>query len=453
MSDYIIPENFIGNAKQLDSLDNIASLYSIEVALLKAVVEIESSGEGFLPSNKPVILFESHIFHSFTNGKYVGITDSNGKPISTRYWDRNTYGAAGDWQYHRLSIAYGLDKNAALKSCSWGMFQVMGFNYNLCGNDSIEEMIYKMCESEDEQVKLAMNFMERNNCLTKLRQKDFAGFAELYNGSGYRENQYDVKLERAYNKHLSNIHITPIKKSKTLVLGDSLAYGVAGFIKDCINLAVVGSGYNHWKNNINSINFEGYNNVFISMGLNDFPNNEEVYTNNIKFILDNIISRDRTNSVKNIFYLKPTTRNIRRDLIDPSKLISKILIKLQDYYKKLIIIEIDYPVLNKMIGADKLHYTSEGYRNIAFLLASNINNDYPLIKMGYTGIDVKFLQSALYEIDKSKYNVGKKDGIFGNKTIEVIRNYQKDNNLSIDGIVGSGTWGSIIFNYNKIYEQ
>lgn len=458
MSNSIIPENFIGNAKKLDDnekikLQSLADFHKIELALVKAVIEIESSGNGFLSNNKPIILFESHIFGNLTQHKYSTITDSAGRPISTRNWNRSTYGATGDWQYHRLSIALNLDEDAALKSCSWGLFQIMGFNYELCKYSNIKEMVSNICESEYNQVEAAFNFMVSTGSLEKLKIKDFAGFARIYNGAGYAENQYDIKLQRAYQKHSANTHIEPVEKNKTLIVGDSLAYGVGAFIQNSDNKAVVGSGYNHWKSAINNLNYEGYNNVFISLGLNDFPSNETEYKDNIRFILNTIISRDKTNSINNIIYLKPTTKSIRRDLIEPSKLIGKILSSLSEEFKKLIIIEVEYPVLNKMLAGDKLHYSSEGYRNIAFLVSSYIDNKFPMIKKGYSGIDVKFLQSVLYELDKEKYNVGVKDGIFGNKTDSIIKLYQKDDNLIIDGIVGNGTWGSLLFKYNKLYED
>lgn len=52
------------------------------------------------------------------------------------------------------------------------------------------------------------------------------------------------------------------------------------------------------------------------------------------------------------------------------------------------------------------------------------------------GEDVKALQTAL---DKLGYAVGKIDGVFGERTEETVRVYQKNEKLSVDGIAGKNT--------------
>ena len=41
-----------------------------EVAAIKAVASVESLGSPFLSNGQPKILFEAHIFHRLTKGKY-----------------------------------------------------------------------------------------------------------------------------------------------------------------------------------------------------------------------------------------------------------------------------------------------------------------------------------------------------------------------------------------------
>ena len=73
------------------------------------------------------------------------------------------------------------------------------------------------------------------------------------------------------------------------------------------------------------------------------------------------------------------------------------------------------------------------------------NNNQPLLKNGSTGSDVKKLQQSLID---AGYDVGKTgaDGIYGPKTTEAVRQYQKDNGLSVDGIAGPKTMGSMYGN-------
>lgn len=58
------------------------------------------------------------------------------------------------------------------------------------------------------------------------------------------------------------------------------------------------------------------------------------------------------------------------------------------------------------------------------------------LKKGCRGVDVQELQK---ELKKRKYDVGAVDGIFGDKTKNAVKKFQKDNKLYADGIVGKNT--------------
>jgi len=63
----------------------------------------------------------------------------------------------------------------------------------------------------------------------------------------------------------------------------------------------------------------------------------------------------------------------------------------------------------------------------------------PTIRKGSRGEDVRYCQEQLI---KRGYDVGKTgaDGIFGNGTLAAVKNFQRDNGLSADGVVGPRTW-------------
>lgn len=67
-------------------------------------------------------------------------------------------------------------------------------------------------------------------------------------------------------------------------------------------------------------------------------------------------------------------------------------------------------------------------------------NTRKTVKKGSKGEDVVYLQKQLSLLG---YGVGNIDGIFGNKTLEAVKAFQVDNNLFVDGIVGTKTWGKI----------
>ena len=122
-----------------DTWKQLATRLDVELAALKAVAEVESSGSGFLPApdRRPKVLFEGHVFHRLTAGRH-SLTHP---AISHPGWDRSRYARslAGEWK--RLDTAATLDPAAAMQSASWGAFQIMGFNYALCGFDSVGRFV------------------------------------------------------------------------------------------------------------------------------------------------------------------------------------------------------------------------------------------------------------------------------------------------------------------------
>ena len=64
---------------------------------------------------------------------------------------------------------------------------------------------------------------------------------------------------------------------------------------------------------------------------------------------------------------------------------------------------------------------------------------YNQVSYGSRGSDVTELQKLL---NKNGYSLDT-DGIFGSKTQAAVKDYQKKNGLSVDGIVGKNTWGSL----------
>lgn len=169
-----------------------AEIIGCDVATIKAVAKVESNGGGFNSDSSPKILFEGHWFHRLTKGKYTNLINRN---ISYPKWIRKFY---KENQHKRLQKAVLLDRDAALKSASWGKFQIMGFNYDKCGFATIQEFINAMYKSEGAQLNAFVNFIISRNLDDELRNKDWARFAYYYNGTGFAKNKYDTKLANAY---------------------------------------------------------------------------------------------------------------------------------------------------------------------------------------------------------------------------------------------------------------
>lgn len=169
-----------------------------EVAAVKAVAKVESRGSGTFPNGLPVILFEAHVFSRLTDHMY----DHSHPNISSLRWNKSLY-KGGLAEHDRLAEAALLNRDAALQSASWGAFQLMGFNWKDCGFNSLQDFINAMYGGEAGQLRAFIGFIKKQNLAVYLKNKDWAKFAERYNGRGYKDNKYDTRLEAAYKASLN----------------------------------------------------------------------------------------------------------------------------------------------------------------------------------------------------------------------------------------------------------
>ena len=195
-------------SKKLSKEDIIAVANSlgVEPAAMKAVIDVEAAGEGFDKQGRPTILFEPHIFwRQLTDINYITKRNELSKSypgILSPTWDKNLYKLGNS--YDKLAKGSELHWEAAHNSCSWGLGQIMGFNATKIGYATLKEFVDDMYESEAKQLKAMGMFLKANGLISKLKAKDWAGFARGYNGKEYAKNQYDIKLATAYTKAIKN---------------------------------------------------------------------------------------------------------------------------------------------------------------------------------------------------------------------------------------------------------
>ncbi|MDD5277259.1 MAG: N-acetylmuramidase domain-containing protein [Methylovulum sp.] len=175
-------------------IKDVCTDLGIAQAQVWAVLAVETRGFGFLQDRRPQILFERHIFHKLTKGKHdAGNADiSNVKPGGY---------VGGTGEYPRLQKAMALDLDAALQSASWGVGQVMGFNFKSVGFSDVTGMVTEMVKGEDGQLLAMANFIKANSLASTLQHQDWATFARHYNGYGFEKNSYDTRLAAAHAKY------------------------------------------------------------------------------------------------------------------------------------------------------------------------------------------------------------------------------------------------------------
>lgn len=174
-----------------------ASTLGCDQAAIRAVLKVESSGKGFDPATgKPIILFEPHWFSRLTSRRY----DATHPHLSYRKWGARPYPAGQAARWEQLGEAAALDRDAALQSASWGLFQVMGFNFESCGFTNVERFVEAMSESEGCQLDAFVAFVSAKGLDIPLRAGDWATFAKGYNGPAYAEHHYDKRLAKAFDQ-------------------------------------------------------------------------------------------------------------------------------------------------------------------------------------------------------------------------------------------------------------
>ncbi|VWX51393.1 N-acetylmuramidase domain-containing protein [Novosphingobium sp. 9U] len=186
-------DEFIGDPTPLRDADyeKAARDLGCTVAAVRAVAQVESAGGGFLADGRPKILFERHIFHNRTGGRYSAAHSDVSWPTRGGY-------LGGAREYERLTAALKLDRKAALESASWGKFQVMGFNCSSAGHAKVESFVKAMVSGEPAQLAGFVAFIKTCKLDDELIRRDWAGFARGYNGASYAANAYDRKMADAY---------------------------------------------------------------------------------------------------------------------------------------------------------------------------------------------------------------------------------------------------------------
>ena len=100
-------------------------------------------------------------------------------------------------------------------------------------------------------------------------------------------------------------------------------------------------------------------------------------------------------------------------------------------------------VQNNLIADLQAECNKQGFSNqvVDGIFGTNTLNGCPTLKQGARGNITKILQEKLVLLGYSTNGV---DGIFGSGTQNAVVNFQRDNRLSADGIVGKNTWTALL---------
>lgn len=164
-----------------------------DIAAIKAVWEVEASGQHFLKDSSLVRRFEPHHFPR-EHWRRLGFNPGSKAPwrasLKIKTTDRD----------RMLTEAYRIDREAAVRAASWGAPQIMGFNHEAAGYDSALSMVREMTRGADRQLIAFVALVKDWGIDGAIRSHDWRAFARRYNGSG-QVDHYARLIETAYRKH------------------------------------------------------------------------------------------------------------------------------------------------------------------------------------------------------------------------------------------------------------
>lgn len=171
-----------------------ADSLGISPELVQTVARVESQGD------LSAFLFEPHVFSRLTNHKY----DATHPDVSYPNWDRTKYPSRKENRLIQLGKAIRLEPLKAYEAASWGIFQIMGFNYKDAGYTSALSMSQDLQSSVVANINAFGNMLRKMGLIDTLRNKEWEKFARVYNGPGFKLNNYHIKMQNEYERIINS---------------------------------------------------------------------------------------------------------------------------------------------------------------------------------------------------------------------------------------------------------
>lgn len=175
----------------------LAKTCGIEAAAILAFIDVETGGKGFDPTTgKILIQFEPAWFRKQAPYAPSGKWSVNKVEVQSREWIA-------------FNDAFSKNPDAAMRSTSIGLGQIMGFHYRRLGYTTVGTMWDDAKKGIDRQFWQIVKFISTDaNLFVAVKNHDWDKVASLYNGAGYKalalkigRESYDISLKKAYIKY------------------------------------------------------------------------------------------------------------------------------------------------------------------------------------------------------------------------------------------------------------
>lgn len=169
-----------------------ADKLEVKPSVIQAIAHIESLQRPFSAPHRPIIRIEPHWWRKLAYSPRARKEIDELKPL-------NPDDQAIRWEH--FEWIYGVDPDAAVKSTSFGAFQIMGFNHELCGFKDPLGFLAAMKHGAGAQTLAFVRFVLASPQLHQaMRTMTFPQIASHYNGPQYEKNQYHIKLRQSVRK-------------------------------------------------------------------------------------------------------------------------------------------------------------------------------------------------------------------------------------------------------------
>ena len=195
----------------IDEVVKVALRHRIAPAALMAVVEVESAGRALEEDGRtPRLLFERHVFYrELARRKPDRLQSAVAQGLAIPRWNRAVQYRDQGTSHGRLVVlnrARAIDEDCANRACSWGVGQTMGFLAEGQGFRNATAMVAAMVAGGvPAQVECMVREIKSRKLDSALNRHDWTAFARSYNGPGYAQNHYDVKMAAACGKWMKRL--------------------------------------------------------------------------------------------------------------------------------------------------------------------------------------------------------------------------------------------------------
>ena len=184
------------------AIEEVARRRDLKPAALLAIAEVESAGVAWWVvdgKRRPAIRFEGHYFYRLLRGerRARAVREGLASPQAGAVANPRSYAA----RYGLLARAMAIDPEAALRSTSWGLGQVMGDHHATLGYASAREMVEVMQAGVAGQVEVMVRYIDVFGLRRHVERRDWHAFARAYNGPGYKRNRYAAKMAAAWRRY------------------------------------------------------------------------------------------------------------------------------------------------------------------------------------------------------------------------------------------------------------